>query len=146
MVANTTTLPKLVSIAMSEAELPEPSLDLVEPGTFMFGVSDAVRGRRLNRFARSLRDPARRAELMANETATLSDALLTSDEIELIRTRDWTGLIRAGGHLQFVLVIAAALGDSLWDIGAHNVGCAPDVLISACPRRVTGLPSQMRSI
>ena len=120
--------------------LPPPGFELDSPGTFLFGVGDAVRGQRINRFALTLRSPERRAELVSDERATLQVAGLDDHEIDLIRRRDWTALIGAGGHLQLLLVIAAALGGTLWDIGAHNVGCTADELRRAVPRRVTGLP------
>lgn len=124
--------------------LPPPAFDLGPPGTFLFSVREAVRGQRINRFALTLRAPERRAELLADEAATLARAGLATDEIELIRRRDWTALIEAGGHLQLLLVIAAALGGSLWDIGAHNAGCTADELRHAVPRKVAGLPEAMR--
>lgn len=131
---------------MTHASLPEPLVDLTEPGTFTFDIGDAARGVRINRLGRALRDPGLREALVADEQGVLSKAGLQYDEIALIRGRDWTGLTKAGGHLQFILVIAAALGDSLWEIGAHHVGCAPEVLISACPRRITGLPIAMQEL
>jgi Catalytic LigB subunit of aromatic ring-opening dioxygenase len=49
--------------------------------------------------------------------------------------RDWTGLLRAGGHLHAMLKLAATVGEDLWSIGACNAGCDRDVLIAATPRR-----------
>jgi len=123
--------------------LQPPPLELGEPGTFVFSVADAHRGRALNRFAASLRDPSRRAAFCADERRTMRDAGLDDDTVELVCARDWTGLMRAGGHLQVLLLIAHAVGLTLWDLGAHNVGCDPSELIAACPRRVHGLPRAM---
>jgi protocatechuate 4,5-dioxygenase alpha chain len=125
--------------------LPAPPLELGEPGTFVFGVEEASRGRALNRFAASLRDPPRRTAFAADEATVLRDAGLDEEVVELVLTRDWTGLMRAGGHLQVLLLIAHALGLTLWDIGAHNVGCEPSELIASCPREVHGLPDQMQA-
>ncbi|HWL45209.1 MAG TPA: hypothetical protein VNQ73_19860 [Ilumatobacter sp.] len=126
--------------------LPLPAFDLDPPGTYLFTVHEAVRGQRINRFALTLRSPERRAELAADEVATLEAAGLTDDEIELIRRRDWTALIEAGGHLQLLLVIVAALGGTLWDIGAHNAGCTADELRDAVPRKVAGLPATIAAV
>ena len=125
--------------------LPPPPLELGEPGTFVFGVEDAARGRALNRFAASLRDPRRRASFAADESATLRAAGLDEDVVDMVLARDWTGLMRAGGHLQVLLLVAHAAGLTLWDLGAHNVGCAPAELIESCPRVVEGLPAEMRA-
>jgi protocatechuate 4,5-dioxygenase alpha chain len=123
--------------------LPPPEFELGEPGTFVFTVDDARRGRDLNRFAASLRDPERRAWFAADERAAMSGTGLDPATIDLVLARDWTGLMRAGGHLQVLLWIAHSVGDTLWDLGAHNVGCAPEELVAACPRVVEGLPDAL---
>lgn len=121
-------------------ELPPPALDLSEPGTIEFTAERALQGRALNRFALSLRSPARRAEFLADEFDCMLKAGLSAAEMALVQEHDWTGLLRVGGHLHAVLKLAAAVGQDLWSIGAHNVGCSRDALIAACPRRVGGLP------
>lgn len=117
-----------------------PPFDLDEPGTIEFTARRALQGQALNRFALSLRDPANRAAFLADETGYLRAAGLHDTEIDLVRRRDWTGLMRAGGHLQSVLKLAATVGQDLWHVGAHNVGCTREELVAACPRRVDGLP------
>lgn len=47
-------------------ELPPPALDLSEPGTIEFTAERELRGRTLNRFALSLRSPAKRAEFLTD--------------------------------------------------------------------------------
>lgn len=123
--------------------LSRPQFQLGEPGTFIFTVDDARRGLELNRFAASLRDAAKRAEFAADERGVMERAGLDAAVIELVLARDWTALMRAGGHLQVLLLIAHAVGQTLWDLGAHNVGCRPGELIEACPRTVTGLPAAL---
>ena len=117
---------------------PEPNLD--EPGTFEFTARRALQGRAINRFALSLRAPDARAAFVADDLAAMEPFGLTDAEIALVRARDWTGLLQAGGHLQAISKIAGAYGLNLWDIGAANAGCTRDELIAACPRTVTGLP------
>lgn len=124
--------------------IPAPAFDLGEPGTFEFTARRAFDGRRLNRFALGLRDPEARAAFLADEAAAMRAASLTDHECDLVRERDWTGLLRAGGHLQAILKLAATVGDDLWDIGAHTVGCSRDELRAACPRWVDGLPDGQR--
>ncbi len=126
---------------MQPGELAPPSLDLDEPGTIEFTAERALAGRALNRFALSLRSPARRAEFLADEAGYLRRFELSEEHSRLVTERDWTGLLRAGGHLQAMLKLAAAVGDDLWSIGAHNAGCDRDALIAAVPRRVSGIPA-----
>ena len=123
------------------AELTAPSLDLDEPGTIEFTAERALAGQALNRFGLSLRSPAGRAEFLAGEAGYLRRFGLTGEEIRLVSERDWTGLLRAGGHLHAMLKLAATVGEDLWSIGAHNAGCDRDVLIAATPRRVSGVPA-----
>ena len=48
-----------------------------------------------------------------------------------VRARDWTALIKAGGHLQAVLKIAATVGQNLWHVGAHNAGVPVEEMLAA---------------
>ena len=121
--------------------LPAPRAELGEPGTIEFTAARALAGRALNRFALSLRDPANRAAFLADEPRYLSQYGLSDADTSLVRERDWTGLLRAGCHLQALLKLAATVGADLWSVGAHNVGCSRDELIAASPRAVAGLPS-----
>ena len=125
-------------------QLAAPSVDLDEPGTIEFTAERALAGRALNRFALSLRSPASRAAFLADEEGYLRRFCLSDGEIRLVSERDWTGLLRAGGHLQAVLKLAATVGADLWSIGAHNAGCDRDALIAATPRRVSGVPAPPR--
>lgn len=124
--------------------LPLPAFDLDEPGTIEFTAERALRGQALNRFALSLRSPARRAEFLSQELAFMLGAGLSAAEIGLVQERDWTGLLLAGGHLQAILKLAATVGQDLWDIGADNAGCERAALIDACPRTVSAVPGSPR--
>jgi hypothetical protein len=121
-----------------------PVLDLSQPGTYLFTMQQALGGKRLNRFASTLRTPDARAAYAAAEEPALRAAGLGEDEIAMVLERDWAGLIRAGAHVQVLTFIAAAIGQNLWDVAADQVGCSRDELILACPRPVSGLPNGMR--
>jgi protocatechuate 4,5-dioxygenase, alpha chain len=122
--------------------LEPPPFRLDEPGTIEFTAGRALRGQALNRFALSLREPDNRAAFLADEAGYLRARGLDDAEIDLVRRRDWTGLMHAGGHLQAVLKLAATVDQDLWHIGAHNVGCTRDELLAHCPRRVSGRPGR----
>ena len=126
--------------AARQPPLPDPGFSMEPPATFPYDGPASTRGARLNRFALSLKSPARRAEFLADEDAYLERFALTPAERALVRARDWTGLLEAGGHLPAMLKLAAALGLDLYDIGAHNVGTDRQALYDACPRRTSALP------
>jgi protocatechuate 4,5-dioxygenase alpha chain len=124
--------------------LRNPTFDLDWPGTLVYSSELALRGQRLNRFALSLRSPACRQAFLADEKSYMQSCGLSPPEPALVVDRDWTGLLRAGGHLQAILKIAATVGQHLWHIGAHNAGTDADTMRAACPRRVSRLPPGAR--
>ncbi|SDV49719.1 protocatechuate 4,5-dioxygenase alpha subunit [Chitinasiproducens palmae] len=124
------------------AALPLPACDLDEPGTILFTSERALAGRALNRFALSLRAAQARDAFLADEGAYMARYDLTPSVQAAVRKRDWTALLYAGGHLQAILKLAATVGESLWHIGAHNVGTDVGTLQAACPRHVDFLPSR----
>jgi len=131
----------LAAIDADADELPPPiPFDLSEPGTFVYGGAESTRGLALNRFALSLKQPENRLAFLADEAGYMARFALTDEQAAQVRGRDWTGLLRSGGHLQAILKLAATVGQSLWDIGAHNSGIGTDAMQRLCPRRVSRLP------
>ena len=126
----------------SQSPLPHPGFDLEPPGTYLYTGPSSTMGYRLNRFALSLKSPDNRRAFVADEAAYVKRFELSDAEAALVKARDWSGLIQAGGHLQAMLKLAAALGLNLYHVGAHNAGTDVDTLYAACPRRVTGLPGK----
>ena len=121
-----------------------PVQDLSEPGTYLFGLDDALAGQRLNRFAATLKTAERRAAFAADELGVMRAAGLDDREIAMVSARDWDGLIRAGAHVQLLTFITAAVGQGLLDVGADQVGCTTPELIEALPRPVGGVPMGVR--
>jgi protocatechuate 4,5-dioxygenase alpha chain len=117
-----------------------PNQSLDPPDSFVYTGPMSTAGRDLNRFALSLKVPANRAAFLRDEDAYMRAFHLSDENMRDVRARDWTALIRAGGHLQAVLKIAATVGQNLWHIGAHNAEVPVEEIIAACPRRVGGLP------
>ena len=138
----------MCSTTASQNQLPRslgnPTFDLDWPGTLVYSSELALQGHRLNRFALSLRSPACRQTFLADEKSYMQSYGLSPQEQALVVDRDWTGLLRAGGHLQAILKIAATVGQHLWHIGAHNAGTDADTMRAACPRRVSRLPPGAR--
>lgn len=128
---------------MSDTQkLAPPAFDLSPPGTYVYTGHVSSRGYRLNGFCLSLKKPANREAFLADETGYVEQFGLSDAEKTLIATRDWTGLLQAGGHLQTILKLAATVGLNLYHIGAHNVGVDSDTMYAACPRIVVGLPGE----
>ena len=116
-------------------------MDDVISGAYVFTGERSARSYALNKMANSLSTPANRTVFQADEAAYMRGFGLSDDEVKLVSERDWTGLLRAGGHLQAMLKLAATVGQDLWSIGAHNAGCGRDALIAAVPRLVSGVPA-----
>ncbi len=125
----------------NELKTAVPRFDLDPPGTYVFDGARSSRGFLFNRFALSLKQPRNRERFLQDEAAYASTFGLTPEEKSLIARRDWTGMLQAGGHLQAILKLAATVGQNLYHIGAHNCGVDVEVMLAACPRRVTGLGS-----
>ena len=119
------------------------ALDLEPPGTFIYTAEMALQGQRLNKCALSLKDAANREAFQADPDAYMQRFGLDEAERALVQARDWTGLLRAGGHLQAMLFFAAVAGETLWHIGSHNAGMEVAEMVQLCPRRVTGLPPSL---
>jgi protocatechuate 4,5-dioxygenase, alpha chain len=117
-----------------------PPLTLEEPGTILFTAERALEGHCLNRFALSLRDDQNRQSFLADEDSYMRRFNVADGVRQSVAERDWTALLKAGGHLQAILKLAATVGMSLWDVGAHNAGCSAEDLRNASPRYVSGLP------
>ena len=66
------------------------------PGTHPFTLARSVQAYRLNRFLHDMVQPGRRGRFLADEAACLQEADLNDEERELVRRRDWGGLIRYG--------------------------------------------------
>jgi len=120
--------------------VPKPDHSLEPPASFVYTGPMSTRGRNINRFSLSLKNPDNRKSFLADPDAYMTRFNLSDVEKALVRARDWSGLLAAGGHLQAILKIAATVGQNLWHIGAHNAEIPVDEMIAACPRRVGGLP------
>lgn len=114
--------------------------NLDPPGTYIYDGPTSTRGYNLTKFGLSLRNPDNRKAFLADEAGYMAGFGLSDEEITLVRARDWTGLIKAGGHLQSMLKVAATVGENLWHIGAHNAGMSAEELKALCPRKVSALP------
>ena len=92
------------------------------PDTTIFDLRLSRRGFRLNKMCAALCAPAEREAFKRDEDAFMARFALSEAERQLIRRRDFQGLIEAGTNIYFLLKIGAATGTSLYRMGAQMRG------------------------
>jgi protocatechuate 4,5-dioxygenase alpha subunit len=92
------------------------------PDTTIFDLRLSRRGRRLNKLCASLCQPANREAFKKDEDAYMTRFSLSEREKELIRKRDFQGLIEAGTNIYFLLKIGSVTGNGLYKMGAQMRG------------------------
>ena len=81
-------------------------------GTYPFTLERSVRAYRLNKFLHALIGPAHRAAFLANPERAFAAAGLSDEERDLIRRRDWRGLIHYGASFFMLEKLGAVIGVS----------------------------------
>jgi protocatechuate 4,5-dioxygenase alpha subunit len=92
------------------------------PDTSVFDLRLSLRGRRLNRLCAALCSPAERDAFKRDEEAYMARFGLTDAEKQLIRSRDFKGLIEAGTNIYYLLKIGSVTGNGLYQMGAQMRG------------------------
>ena len=92
------------------------------PDTSIFDLRLSRRGLRLNRMCSALCSPAEREAFKRDEEAFMARFSLTETEKDLIRRRDFEGLIEAGMNIYAMLKVGSATGNSLYRMGAQMRG------------------------
>jgi protocatechuate 4,5-dioxygenase alpha subunit len=93
-------------------------------GAYVFTGERSARSYQVNKMANSLSDAANRARFQADEDGYVRGMGLNDQEIDLVRRRDWRGLMAHGASIYLLLKIGAAVGHTLPMIGAHTSGKA----------------------
>jgi gallate dioxygenase len=81
-------------------------------GTYPFTLERSVKAYRLNKYLHQLVDPEFRTKFRADEDATYVDSLLTEEESDLVRSRNWIGLIHYGVIFFLLEKLGAVVGTS----------------------------------
>jgi gallate dioxygenase len=81
-------------------------------GTYPFDIATSVKAYRLNKYLHAMIDPAHRARFLADPEASFEAAALTEEERDLVRNRDWPGLIHYGVIFFMLEKLAAVTGVS----------------------------------
>jgi gallate dioxygenase len=81
-------------------------------GTYPFTLAASRKAYRLNRYLHRMIEPAHRRAFLADPEASFAEAGLTEAERELVRRRDWRGLIHYGVIFFMLEKLGAAVGTS----------------------------------
>jgi len=81
-------------------------------GTYPFDIAASVKAYRLNKYLHAMTDPAHRARFLEDPEASFREAGLTDEEADLVRRRDWPGLIHYGVIFFMLEKLAAVTGVS----------------------------------
>ncbi len=81
-------------------------------GTYPFDFTRSVKAYRLNKFLHDLIIPAHRVKFLADQEAAFEEAGLTEEERDLVRRRDWRGMIHYGVIFFMLEKLGAVLGVS----------------------------------
>ena len=92
------------------------------PDTTVFDLRASRRGLRLNKMCGSLCSPENRAAFKQDEDGYMAKFNLTEEEKNLVRKRDFAGLIHAGLNIYWMLKLGSVTGNSLYRMGAQMRG------------------------
>ncbi|RYZ01001.1 MAG: hypothetical protein EOO24_15690 [Comamonadaceae bacterium] len=122
----------------------EPLLGPVAPlhGLVRMTPERAARGYRLGSFLTGMRDPARRAAFAADPEACMADWGLSDHERDLVRRRDYGGMLDFGVSNVAVGKASPALGTTLVERGAKGRGQSGAEFIAERRARNEGYPWQ----
>ncbi|HUK01391.1 MAG TPA: gallate dioxygenase [Steroidobacteraceae bacterium] len=79
-------------------------------GTYPFTLDRSVKAFRLNEFLHGLIEPEKRKRFLADPEPMFEEAGLTAEERDLVRRRDWPGLIRYGVIFFLLEKLGAVIG------------------------------------
>jgi protocatechuate 4,5-dioxygenase alpha chain len=100
------------------------------PDTSIFDLRLAQRGRRLNKLCAALCSPQEREAFKRDQEACMSRFGLSEKEKDLIRKRDFGGLIEAGTNIYYLLKIGSVTGNGLYRMGAQMRGESYELFLS----------------
>ncbi len=97
-------------------------MDDVISGAYVFTGERSARSYTLNKMANSLSTPENRTRFQADEAGYMRERGCSDIEIDLVKRRDWKGMMEHGASIYLLLKIGAAVGVPLPEIGAHTSG------------------------
>jgi protocatechuate 4,5-dioxygenase alpha subunit len=91
-------------------------------GSEVFDLAQSWRGYRINKMCNALSQAANRQAFQRDEEAFLAAHGLTEEERQMVRERDFSGLLAAGGNIYFLLKLGVVTGNGLYAMGARMRG------------------------
>jgi protocatechuate 4,5-dioxygenase, alpha chain len=91
-------------------------------GSEVFDLATSWRGYRINKMCNALSQAANREAFKRDEEAFMAAHGLREEEKQLVRARDFPGLLEAGGNIYFLLKLGVVTGNGLYVMGAKMRG------------------------
>ena len=91
-------------------------------GSEVFDLASSWRGYRINKMCNALSQAHNRDAFKQDEEAFMAAYRLTDAEKQLVRDRDFSGLLAAGGNIYFLLKLGVVTGNGLYKMGAKMRG------------------------
>ena len=88
------------------------------PGTYVFDADRSRIGYHLNMFCISLRLDKNRQAFREDPEAYLSKYPMSEEQLEMIRKRDWNGMLEVGGNIYYTAKLAAFDGINFQELAA----------------------------
>lgn len=90
--------------------------------SLVFDLQLSWKGYRINKMCNSLVDASNRKAFQLDEEAYMKRFELSDEEKDLVRRRDFPGLLQAGGNVYFLLKLGSVTGVPLYRMGAQMRG------------------------
>ena len=91
-------------------------------GSEVFDLAASWRGYRINKMCNALSQARNREAFQQDEEAFMDRFALGEEEKQLVRRRDFSGLLAAGGNIYFLLKLGVVTGNGLYKMGAKMRG------------------------
>ena len=91
-------------------------------GSEVFDLDHSWRGFRINKMCNALSQAANRDAFKRDAEAFMERFHLTPHERQLVRDRDFQGLLAAGGNIYFLIKLGVVTGNGLYMMGARMRG------------------------
>ena len=91
-------------------------------GSEVFDLAKSWQGYRINKMCNALSQLRNREAFKRDEEGFLAACGLTEEERRLVRERDFSGLLAAGGNIYFLLKLGVVTGNGLYMMGAKMRG------------------------
>ena len=91
-------------------------------GSEVFDLANSWRGYRINKMCNALSQGSNRESFQQDEEAFMLAFHLSEEEKRLVRERDFSGMLAAGGNIYFLLKLGAVTGNGLYKMGAKMRG------------------------